>query len=84
MDDVNADPVVLFDGFTKNWRYPGWRCTWIVAPQQVIEAVSSSGSFLDGGGSKPLQRSAIPLLVPDLVRLETAAIRKTFQKNVPS
>lgn len=78
VDDVNADPIVLFDGLTKNWRYPGWRCTWIVAPEPVIEAVSSSGSFLDGGGSKPLQRSAIPLLAPDLVRAETAAIRRTF------
>ena len=64
VDDVDADPVVLFDGLTKNWRYPGWRCSWIVGPQQVIEAVSSSGSFLDGGGSKPLQRSAVPLLEP--------------------
>ena len=65
MEDVDADPVVLFDGLTKNWRYPGWRCSWIVGPRQVIEAVSSSGSFLDGGGSKPLQRSAVPLLGPD-------------------
>jgi aspartate/methionine/tyrosine aminotransferase len=81
VDDVNADPVVLFDGFTKNWRYPGWRCTWIVAPQPVIEAVSSSGSFLDGGGSKPLQRSAIPLLAPDLVRSETAAIHQVFRRK---
>jgi aspartate/methionine/tyrosine aminotransferase len=79
--DVDTDPVVLFDGLTKNWRYPGWRCTWIVAPQAVIEAVSSSGSFLDGGGSKPLQRSAIPLLAPDLVRSETAAIRRTFLRK---
>ena len=31
----------------------------------MIEAVSSSGSFLDGGGSKPLQRSAVPLLAPE-------------------
>jgi aspartate/methionine/tyrosine aminotransferase len=81
VENVDSDPVVLFDGFTKNWRYPGWRCTWIVAPRQVIEAVSSSGSFLDGGGSKPLQRSAIPLLAPDLVRSETAAIRKAFLKK---
>jgi N-succinyldiaminopimelate aminotransferase len=79
--DVDADPVVLFDGLTKNWRYPGWRCTWIVAPRQVIEAVSSSGSFLDGGGSKPLQRSAIPLLAPDQVWSETAAIRKAFLRK---
>jgi hypothetical protein len=79
--DVDTDPVVLFDGLTKNWRYPGWRCSWIVAPQSVIEAVSSSGSFLDGGGSKPLQRSAIELLAPDLVRQETAAIRSAFLRK---
>ena len=81
VDDVDTDPVVLFDGLTKNWRYPGWRCSWIVAPQPVIEAVSSSGSFLDGGGSKPLQRSAIPLLAADVVRAETAAIRRSFLRK---
>ncbi len=79
--DVDTDPIVLFDGLTKNWRYPGWRCSWIVAPQPVIEAVSSSGSFLDGGGSKPLQRSAIPLLAADVVRAETAAIRRSFLRK---
>jgi aspartate/methionine/tyrosine aminotransferase len=78
VDDVDSDPVVLFDGLTKNWRYPGWRCTWIVGPQQVIEAVSSSGSFLDGGGSKPVQRAAVPLLAPDVVAAETGAIREAF------
>jgi aspartate/methionine/tyrosine aminotransferase len=81
VDDVDTDPIILFDGLTKNWRYPGWRCTWIVAPQTVIEAVSSSGSFLDGGGSKPLQRSAIPLLAPEVVQAETAAIRKAFLRK---
>ncbi len=81
VDDVDADPIVLFDGLTKNWRYPGWRCTWIVGPRSVIEAVSSSGSFLDGGGSKPLQRSAVPLLAPDLVAAETCAIRNAFLRK---
>ena len=79
--DVDADPVVLFDGLTKNWRYPGWRCTWIVGPQAVIEAVSSSGSFLDGGGSKPLQRSAVPLLAAEHVEAETRAIRQAFLRK---
>ncbi len=77
-ENVDTDPVILFDGFTKNWRYPGWRCTWIVGPAPVIDAVSSSGSFLDGGGSKPLQRSAIPLLAPEVALGETAAIRRAF------
>ncbi len=78
VEDVDRDPVILFDGLTKNWRYPGWRCTWIVGPRGVIDAVSSTGSFLDGGGSKPLQRSAVPLLAPEVVRDETAAIRRAF------
>jgi aspartate/methionine/tyrosine aminotransferase len=78
VEDVDHDPVVLFDGFTKNWRYPGWRCTWIVGPRAVIEAVSSTGSFLDGGGNKPLQRSAVPLLDPAIVTAETEAIRRAF------
>jgi aspartate/methionine/tyrosine aminotransferase len=81
VEDVDADPVVLFDGLTKNWRYPGWRTTWIVGPQPVIEAVSSSGSFLDGGGSKPLQRSAIPLLAPAVACAEAAAIRQAFMRK---
>jgi len=81
VDDVDEDPIILFDGLTKNWRYPGWRCTWIVGPRTVIDAVSSTGSFLDGGGSKPLQRSAVPLLAPEIVRGETAAIRAAFVKK---
>ncbi|MCU0635062.1 MAG: pyridoxal phosphate-dependent aminotransferase [Gemmatimonadaceae bacterium] len=77
--DVDRDPVVILDGFTKNWRYPGWRTTWVVGPRAVIDAVSSTGSFLDGGGSRPLQRAAVPLLDPDYVRRETRAIQQHFQ-----
>ncbi|MBX7100316.1 MAG: pyridoxal phosphate-dependent aminotransferase [Myxococcaceae bacterium] len=79
VDDVNRDPVVIFDGLTKNWRYPGWRITWTVAPEKVIEAVASAGSFLDGGGGKPIQRAAIPLLEPSAVEAETKAIHTVFR-----
>jgi N-succinyldiaminopimelate aminotransferase len=77
--DVNKDPVVLFDGLTKNWRYPGWRVTWTVGPRSVIDAVSSAGSFLDGGGSKPLQRATLPLFDPGLVQGELRAIHDAFR-----
>ncbi len=76
--DVDRDPVVIFNGLTKNWRYPGWRISWVVGPQKVIEAVASAGSFLDGGGSRPLQRAALPLLEPSYVLQETAAISRAF------
>ena len=78
VEEVDKDPVVIFDGFTKNWRYPGWRMTWTLAPRPVIDAVASAGSFLDGGGSKPLQRAAIPLLADEPVRSETLAIHRVF------
>jgi aspartate/methionine/tyrosine aminotransferase len=81
VEDVNRDPVILFDGLTKNWRYPGWRVTWTVAPRQVIEAVTSAGSFLDGGGSKPLQRAAIPLMSDAHVTAETNAIAAAFREK---
>jgi N-succinyldiaminopimelate aminotransferase len=79
VEDVDRDPIVLFDGLTKNWRYPGWRVTWTVGPKRVIEAVASAGSFLDGGGSKPLQRAAIPLLEDAHVVAETNAIQAAFR-----
>jgi N-succinyldiaminopimelate aminotransferase len=81
VEDVNRDPVVMFDGLTKNWRYPGWRVTWTIGPKQVIEAVTSAGSFLDGGGSKPLQRAAIPLLDEAHVIAETQAIYSAFREK---
>src|SRR5687768_3396381 len=79
VEDVDRDPIVILDGLTKNWRYPGWRVTWTVAPKQVIESVASAGSFLDGGGSKPLQRAAIPLLEESHVVAETHATHTAFR-----
>jgi len=79
VENVDRDPVVLFDGLTKNWRYPGWRVTWTIGPKRVIEAVASAGSFLDGGGSKPLQRAAIPLLEDEHMIAETNAIQAAFR-----
>lgn len=78
VEDVNRDPVVIVDGLTKNWRYPGWRVTWTLGPRDVIEAIESAGSFLDGGGSRPQQRAAVPLMEPDMVLAETRAIRDAF------
>ena len=81
VENVDRDPVVLFDGLTKNWRYPGLRVTWTVAPRSVIEAVSSAGSFLDGGGNRPMQRAAISLLEDSHVVAETGAIQTVFREK---
>ena len=81
VEDVDRDPVVILDGLTKNWRYPGWRVTWALGPKRVIEGVVSAGSFLDGGGSRPLQRKAVELLAPTAAMAETRAIHQTFGKK---
>lgn len=81
VEDVDRDPVVIFDGLTKNWRYPGWRVAWTVGPRPVIEAVTSAGSFLDGGGSRPLQRAAVDVLEAESVEAETRAIASAFRKK---
>jgi aspartate/methionine/tyrosine aminotransferase len=81
VEDVEDDPVVIFDGLTKNWRYPGWRTTWTVGPRHVIEALASAGSFLDGGGSRPLQHAALAVLTAEHARKEALAIRETFGRK---
>lgn len=81
VEDVDKDPVVIIDGLTKNWRYPGLRISWTVGPKKVIDAVSSAGSFLDGGGSRPAQHAAIGLLDDDVVTKETDAIHESFSKK---
>ena len=81
VEDVDRDPVVILDGLTKNWRYPGWRVSWTVGPKKVIEAITSAGSFLDGGASAPMQRAAIQLLEPDHVRAETQALQQAFRSK---
>jgi N-succinyldiaminopimelate aminotransferase len=81
VEHVDRDPIVILDGLTKNWRYPGWRVTWAVGPRRVIEGVVSAGSFLDGGGSRPLQRKAIEVLAPTAAMAETKAIHAQFGKK---
>jgi len=81
VEDVDSDPVILVDGLTKNWRYPGWRLSWTLAPTDVVRAISSAGSFLDGGANHPFQAEALRLLEPELVIKETLAIQRCFREK---
>jgi hypothetical protein len=81
VEDVDKDPIVVVDGLTKNWRYPGWRISWTLGPKAVIEAIASAGSFLDGGANHPFQNAALPLLDPKNAVAEALAIQKHFGKK---
>ncbi|MFG0284679.1 MAG: pyridoxal phosphate-dependent aminotransferase [Phycisphaerales bacterium JB039] len=78
IDDVNDDPVVIFDGLTKCFRYPGWRVGWVVAPKEIIRNLTAAGSFADGGPSRPMQRAAMMALEPARADQEVAAVRNHF------
>ena len=81
VEDVDEDPIVLFDGLTKNWRYPGFRVSWIVGPKRVIESAASAGSFLDGGGVAPMQRAAVELVQEKPTLAETTAVHGEFKQK---
>jgi aspartate/methionine/tyrosine aminotransferase len=81
VEDVDRDPVVIIDGLTKCFRYPGWRLGWVVAPKPIIQALTAAGSFLDGGPSRPMQRAAIEVLQPERADQETAAVRAVFAEK---
>jgi N-succinyldiaminopimelate aminotransferase len=81
VEHVDEDPVIIIDGLTKNWRYPGLRLSWTVGPKNIIDGIISAGSFLDGGGSRPVQEAAIALLTDEYIKSETSALQKAFYEK---
>jgi aspartate/methionine/tyrosine aminotransferase len=79
IEDVDKDPIVVIDGLTKNWRYPGLRLSWTLAPKRIIERITSAGSFLDGGPSHPIQQAALPLIDRSIADQEAVAIQGHFR-----
>jgi hypothetical protein len=78
VEDVERDPVLLIDGLTKSFRYPGWRVGWAVGPSAMIESLARTASAIDGGPSRIAQRAAIEVLQPARADQETAALRACF------
>ncbi|MFN0008626.1 MAG: pyridoxal phosphate-dependent aminotransferase, partial [Planctomycetota bacterium] len=81
VEDVERDPVLLFDGLTKSFRYPGWRVGWAVGPSAMIETMARTASSIDGGPSRIAQRAALAALEPAQADGETRALRVAFVKK---
>lgn len=78
VEDVERDPVILFDGLTKNHRYPGWRVGWAMGPSAMMESMARTASSIDGGPSRLAQRAALTALEPARAEQETRALRECF------
>ncbi|HEX5011014.1 MAG TPA: pyridoxal phosphate-dependent aminotransferase [Planctomycetota bacterium] len=81
VQDVERDPVLVFDGLTKCFRYPGWRVGWIAGPSALVETVARVASSMDGGPSRIAQRAALQALQPAAADQETTALRRVFAKK---
>ena len=84
VQDVESDPVLIFDGLTKNYRYPGWRLGWLVGPSNLVQTTARTASAIDGGPSRLAQRAALTVLEPERADQETDALREVFcaKRNV--
>jgi aspartate/methionine/tyrosine aminotransferase len=81
IEDVDRDPVLLIDGLTKSFRYPGWRVGWAVGPPEMVETLGRAASAIDGGPSMPVQRAALKVLEPARADQETTALRTVFVRK---
>jgi hypothetical protein len=78
VENPDRDPVLLVDGLTKSFRYPGWRVGWVIGPPPMIESLARTASAIDGGPSRMAQRAALAALEPRQADLETRALREGF------
>jgi aspartate/methionine/tyrosine aminotransferase len=79
--NVERDPVLIVDGLSKNYRYPGWQLSWVVGPSSVIENLERAATGFDGGPGLPTQRLAIKALDPERADEETTAVRRLFARK---
>ncbi len=81
VEDVDRDPVLLVDGLTKCFRYPGWRLGWAVGPRDMITSLGCAASAVDGGPGQPVQRAALQVLEAARADQETRALRQVFARK---
>ncbi|MBI4617822.1 MAG: pyridoxal phosphate-dependent aminotransferase [Planctomycetes bacterium] len=81
VDDPDRDPILLFDGLTKSFRYPGWRVGWTLGPPAMMETLARAASAIDGGPSRIAQRAALLALAPAQANQETRAVRQVFSEK---
>lgn len=81
VEEIERDPVIVIDGLTKSYRYPGWRLGWAVGPSAAIEMINRAASAIDGGPSTAVQRAALQVLQPERADQETTALREVFARK---
>lgn len=84
IEDVNKDPVVVFDGLTKGFRYPGWRAAWMVGPKYLIEMVTELPALLTAVRRRSFRERQLKSFLPDTQKLNCLPQEKNLQLNAGS
>lgn len=81
IENIEQENILIIDGVSKTWRYPGWRLSWVLAPKQVINEISTVASFMDGGANFPIQNAVLELLNVKKFKETTKALQQTFSQK---
>jgi len=81
VEDIEKEAVLMIDGLTKSFRYPGWRVGWAVGPAAMIDTLGRAASAIDGGPGQPIQRAALEVLKPETADAESTALRQVFARK---
>ena len=82
VQDVNQDPIILLNGLTKNWRYPGWRLGWTGRREWLRGR--RLGRERWGGESSPAPRPRYPHGTPGRHRWAVGPAAHPLQLEVSS
>ncbi|MEO0649144.1 MAG: pyridoxal phosphate-dependent aminotransferase [Planctomycetota bacterium] len=81
VEDVERDPVLIFDGLSMRHRAPGWRVGWAIGPSAMVAELARTGAALDGGASRLAQAAASAVLDGDRLDAELTATATHFAKK---
>jgi aspartate/methionine/tyrosine aminotransferase len=78
LKNIENSNLVILDGLTKGWRYPGFRLSWIIASKKNTEVFNSLGAIFDGGASHPIQQAALDLFDTTKIQEQNLALQENF------
>ncbi|MFZ4518542.1 MAG: pyridoxal phosphate-dependent aminotransferase [Microthrixaceae bacterium] len=74
-----ADQCVILNGVAKTYAMTGWRVGWMIAPADVVAAVSNLQSHLSSNVANVSQMAALAAVSGDLSAVEE--MRNTFDRR---
>ncbi len=74
-----ADQCIVLNGVAKTYAMTGWRVGWLIAPPDVVKAVSNLQSHLSSNVANVSQRAALAAVSGDLTAVE--AMRAVFDRR---